>query len=129
MRRQMESQLPPTAGPSASGGGKGPAANLAARRAAGEVHADPVQEKVVQRLQAVYDQLVAMADHPAPRPSLLARLGLGPADCIAVEDSGNGLAAAAGAGIPVVITRSTYFSDDDFAEALLVVDDLSDINA
>ncbi|MCC8975920.1 HAD family hydrolase, partial [Bradyrhizobium sp. Cham227] len=37
--------------------------------------------------------------------------------------------AAAGAGIPVVITRSTYFSDDDFTEALLVVDDLSDIDA
>jgi cell division protein ZapE len=56
--------------------GKGPAANLAARRAAGEVHADPVQEKVVQRLQAVYDQLAARTDHPAPKPGLLARLGL-----------------------------------------------------
>jgi cell division protein ZapE len=56
--------------------GKGPAANLAARRAAGEIHADPVQEKVVQRLQAVYDQLAAVAHHPAPKPGLLARLGL-----------------------------------------------------
>ena len=46
MRRQMESQLPPTAGPTTVN--KGPAANLAARRAAGEVHADPVQERVVQ---------------------------------------------------------------------------------
>jgi cell division protein ZapE len=76
MRRQMESQLPPTAGPSTSGTGKGPAANLAARRAAGEVHADPVQEKVVQRLQAVYGQLAAMADHPPAKAGLLARLGL-----------------------------------------------------
>ena len=56
--------------------GKGPAANLAARRVAGEIHADPVQEKVVQRLQAVYDQLAAIADHPAPKPGLLARFGL-----------------------------------------------------
>jgi cell division protein ZapE len=39
--------------------GKGPIATLAARRAAGEVHADPVQERVVARLQAVYDQLAA----------------------------------------------------------------------
>ena len=69
MRRQMESQLPPTAGPSTTTS-KGPAANLAARRNAGEVHADPVQEKVVQKLQAIYEQLVAMADHPAPRPGL-----------------------------------------------------------
>ena len=78
MRRQMESQLPPTAGPSTTTS-KGPAANLAARRTAGEIHADPVQEKVVQKLQAIYEQLVAMADHPAPKPGFFARLGLAPA--------------------------------------------------
>ena len=59
--------------------GKGPAANLAARRAAGEVHADPVQEKIVARLQAVHDQLKARQGHPA-RPGFLARLGLAKAD-------------------------------------------------
>ena len=32
---------------------QGPLANLAARRAAGEIHADPVQERIVERLQAV----------------------------------------------------------------------------
>ncbi|WP_421994141.1 cell division protein ZapE [Reyranella sp.] len=56
--------------------GKGPAANLAALRAAGEVHADPAQERVVQRLQAVFEQLALAADRPAPKPGLLARLGL-----------------------------------------------------
>jgi len=70
----MESQLPPTAGPTTVN--KGPAANLAARRAAGEVHADPVQERVVQKLQSIYERFVAMADHPAPKPGLFARLGL-----------------------------------------------------
>ena len=64
----MESSIPST--------GKGPLANLAARRAAGEIHADPVQERVVLRLQAVHDQLAAMTAHPA-KPGLLARLGLG----------------------------------------------------
>jgi cell division protein ZapE len=59
--------------------GKGPAANLAARRAAGQIQADPVQEKVVQRLQAVHDRLAAMAAEPA-RPSLWARLGLAKPD-------------------------------------------------
>jgi cell division protein ZapE len=55
--------------------GKGPVANLAARRAAGQVQADPVQEKIVLRLQAVHDQLAAMTAEP-PKPGLLARLGL-----------------------------------------------------
>lgn len=55
---------------------KGPLANLTARRADGEIHADPVQEKVVLRLQAIYDQLVAMAAQPAKPAGLLARLGL-----------------------------------------------------
>jgi len=58
--------------------GKGPAANLAARRAGGQVHSDPVQEKVVARLQAVYDRLKAAAGQPA-KPGLLAWLGLGSA--------------------------------------------------
>jgi cell division protein ZapE len=64
----MDSDTPTT--------GKGPAANLAARRAAGQVRADPVQERIVQRLQAVHDQL-AKAAAPAARLGLLARLGLG----------------------------------------------------
>jgi cell division protein ZapE len=56
--------------------GEGPAANLAARRAAGQVHADPVQEMVVARLQAVYEALGAIAAPPA-RTGFFARLGLG----------------------------------------------------
>jgi cell division protein ZapE len=55
--------------------GKGPVANLAARRIAGQVKADPVQEKIVLRLQAVHEQLAALAVEP-PKPGLLARLGL-----------------------------------------------------
>src|SRR5471032_1574012 len=66
----MDADMPTT--------GKGPAANLAARRAAGHVHSDPVQEKVVARLQALYDRLKAAAGPPA-RPGLLSWLGLGPA--------------------------------------------------
>jgi cell division protein ZapE len=55
--------------------GKGPVANLAVRRIAGQVRADSVQEKIVLRLQAVHEQLAAMAVEP-PKPGLLARLGL-----------------------------------------------------
>ncbi len=65
----MEASTPST--------GKGPLANLAARRAAGEIHADPVQEKVVLRLQAIHDQLAAMANAQPVKTGFLARLGLG----------------------------------------------------
>ena len=66
---------------------------------------------------------------PAPDVYLevLARLQRPAADCLAIEDSGNGLKAATAARIPALITRSEYFRDDDIAQALLVVDDLSDL--
>jgi len=83
---------------------------------------------------ARFEAIVAGDDVPRKKPApdvyieVLARLGLGPADCVAIEDSGNGLAAASRAGIPVVITRSAYFGDDDWTGALLVVDDLSGLD-
>lgn len=52
-------------------------------------------------------------------------LGLPAHQCLAVEDSRNGLLAAQGAGIPVLITRSFYFADDDVAGALAVVANLA----
>jgi HAD superfamily hydrolase (TIGR01509 family) len=67
---------------------------------------------------------------PAPDVYLevLRRLGR-PADgCLAIEDSANGLKAAVSAGIPVLITRSEYFHDDDFSPALAVVDDLTELS-
>jgi HAD superfamily hydrolase (TIGR01509 family) len=58
---------------------------------------------------------------------VLARLQRPAADCLAIEDSANGLKAATAASIPTLITRSEYFRDDDFSQALFVVDDLSDL--
>jgi beta-phosphoglucomutase-like phosphatase (HAD superfamily) len=58
---------------------------------------------------------------------VLARLQRAAADCLAIEDSVNGLKAATAADIPTLITRSEYFRDEDFSRALLVVDDLSDL--
>lgn len=65
---------------------------------------------------------------PAPDAYLkaLELLGLAPHACLAIEDSRNGLLAAADAGVPVLITRSLYFRNDDFSEALQVVDDLTE---
>jgi len=69
--------------------------------------------------------------HKKPAPDVylevLARLRR-PADtCLAIEDSANGLKAAASAGIPVLITRSEFFRDDDFSSALAVVDELTEL--
>jgi len=64
---------------------------------------------------------------PAPDVYLkvLETLGLPGHACLAFEDSRNGLLAAMRAGIPVKITRSVYFRDDDFEGALDIVDELT----
>jgi HAD superfamily hydrolase (TIGR01509 family) len=49
-------------------------------------------------------------------------------ECLAIEDSGNGFVAASRAGIPALITRSTYFRDDEFNGAFAVIDSLDDLD-
>lgn len=70
-------------------------------------------------------------DAPAKKPDpqvyhrALDALGLPPAECLAIEDSGNGLRAALAAGIPVLVTESVYTRGDPFPGALAVLPDLS----
>lgn len=65
---------------------------------------------------------------PAPDIYLLAleTLGLPASECMVVEDSRNGLLAATRAGIPTLVTTSTYTVEEDFAEAAKVVPELGD---
>ena len=65
---------------------------------------------------------------PAPDIYLLAldTLGLRPHECMVIEDSRNGLLAARGAGLPTLITTSTYTVDEDFTGAAKVVPELGD---
>jgi HAD superfamily hydrolase (TIGR01509 family) len=51
---------------------------------------------------------------------------LAPHECMVVEDSRNGLLAARGAGLPTLITTSTYTVDEDFTGAVKVVPELGD---
>jgi HAD superfamily hydrolase (TIGR01509 family) len=82
---------------------------------------------------ACFDAIVAGDEVAVKKPApdvfleVLSRLKLAPSQCIAVEDSRNVLAAADRAGIPVLVTRSVYFRDEDFSGALLVVDDLTEL--
>ena len=59
----------------------------------------------------------------------LRRLGRRPGECIALEDSAMGAAAARAASIPVVVTVNADTRGQDFADALLVVDQLGEPDA
>ena len=66
---------------------------------------------------------------PAPDVYNLAAAELGIADaakvdCVVVEDSTIGLAAAKAAGMQCIVTKSSYAAREDFAKADRVVDDL-----
>jgi HAD superfamily hydrolase (TIGR01509 family) len=69
--------------------------------------------------------------HKKPAPDIydwvLRELKLKPADCIALEDSNNGLRSALAAGIKTYVTINPYTCKQDFAGAAAVFDDLSDL--
>lgn len=71
---------------------------------------------------------VVAAKKPAPDIYLLATktLGIPPENCVAVEDSRNGLLSADSAGIPVLVTTSWFTTSENFSEARLVVSALGD---
>jgi beta-phosphoglucomutase-like phosphatase (HAD superfamily) len=64
---------------------------------------------------------------PAPDSYLLAlaELGLSAKQCLALEDSWNGLQSAMAAEIPTVITPSIYTDDEDFSGATLITPTLA----
>lgn len=76
----------------------------------------------------VYAGDVVKKKKPDPEIYELAKqaLGLPVEQCIVIEDSRNGLLAAVGAGLPTLITTSTYTVDEDFTEAVKVVPELGD---
>jgi HAD superfamily hydrolase (TIGR01509 family) len=71
---------------------------------------------------------VVPAKKPAPDIYLLAAkiLGRPPENCVAIEDSRNGLLSADAAGLPVLVTTSWFTSAENFLEARLVVSALGD---
>ena len=65
--------------------------------------------------------------HPQVYTQTLTRLGLSGADCLAFEDSANGLNAAKSASLPVIVTPNSFTAHHDFTGALKVLPDLGDI--
>lgn len=70
---------------------------------------------------------------PAKKPApdiyewVLERLALPAANCLAIEDSANGLQAARAAGLRCLVCRGEYTRDQDFSGAWQVVDSLAGI--
>lgn len=58
---------------------------------------------------------------------VLNELKLTPQDCIALEDSNNGLRSSLAAGVKTYITTNPYTCKQDFSGAAAVFDDLSDL--
>jgi len=83
----------------------------------------------IHRFDVVGAGDVVPAKKPAPDIYLwvMRALCLEPAQCLALEDSRNGLLAASNSGIEsIVITPSTYTRGEDFSGASLVVDRFGD---
>jgi HAD superfamily hydrolase (TIGR01509 family) len=80
------------------------------------------------RFDFVHAGDVVKKKKPDPEIYELAKqtLGLPASECVVIEDSRNGLMASTGAGLPTVITTSTYTVDEDFSEAAVVVPELGD---
>ncbi len=69
---------------------------------------------------------------PAKKPApdiytwAMTEMGLTPAECIAFEDSRNGILSSRGAGLKTIITTNDYTRDDDFSGAVIVLDQMGE---
>jgi len=75
-----------------------------------------------------FDVIAAGDVVPAKKPApdiytyAMAKMDLRPADCIAFEDSRNGILSSQGAGLKTIITVNGYTTEDDFSDAAIVLD-------
>lgn len=82
-----------------------------------------------------FDVIAAGDIVPAKKPApdiytwAMGQLGLQPEDCLAFEDSENGIRASMGAGLRTVVTVNDYTRDHDFTGALAVLTDLGEMDA
>jgi HAD superfamily hydrolase (TIGR01509 family) len=77
-----------------------------------------------------FEQIGAGDIVPAKKPApdiydwVLQKMGLKPSQCLAFEDSENGILASRGAGLKTVVTINDYTADHDFEGATVVLSDL-----
>ncbi|MBT5229250.1 MAG: HAD family hydrolase [Methylococcales bacterium] len=69
---------------------------------------------------------------PAKKPAhdiytyAMAQMKVSPEECVAFEDSENGIKSSVGAKLKTVVTINEYTKDHDFTDALIVLDQLGD---
>jgi len=79
-----------------------------------------------------FDVIAAGDIVPAKKPAsdiydfALEEMQLAPEECLAFEDSHNGILSSMGAGLRTIITVNGYTTDHDFNDALLVLDTLGE---
>lgn len=93
----------------------------------------PLLQATVGRDAAQWFEVMCTAEQapvkkPAPDAYLwtLQRLALDATDCLAIEDTANGVAAARAADIPVLVTESAYSEGEDFSGAVAVLSQLGE---
>lgn len=86
-----------------------------------------------QTLDPSWFEVIAAGDIvPAKKPApdiyqyVLEKMGLTAADCLVFEDSQHGLEAASQAGLKTVVTINDYTRDQDFADAILLLNHLGE---
>jgi HAD superfamily hydrolase (TIGR01509 family) len=106
---------------------------LAVASTSAEASVRAILEHAVGSARAARFDLVLAGDvveHKKPAPDIyllaLERLEAAAAETLVIEDSRNGLEAANAAGLRCLVTVNGYTMQDDFAEAVLVVDSLGD---
>lgn len=80
------------------------------------------------KTMACSDDAPVKKPHPQVYELVLSRLDLPPSQCLAIEDSANGLRAAKAAGLAAVITPSLYTAGDDLSGAKAVWPDLDAVS-
>ncbi len=79
-----------------------------------------------------FDCIAAGDIVPAKKPAAdifeycLQQIGLSATECLAFEDSANGVRSSCGANIPTIVTLNNYTHDDDFSGAVTVLDHLGE---
>ena len=69
---------------------------------------------------------------PAKKPApdiytyVMEQMGLKPEECIAFEDSSNGIRSSRAARLKTIVTVNGYTADEDFSEAVLVLDQMGE---
>jgi HAD superfamily hydrolase (TIGR01509 family) len=91
-----------------------------------------LQHSLAEDAEVWFDVIAAggVVANKKPAPDIyfyaMEKLGVGAGECLAFEDSANGLRSAQGAGVATVVTVSRYSRGEDFTGAALVIDQLGE---